>query len=141
MFKRILAAAVGIFLTGQIASASINAPAVLRDGPGGSGYPAPGPQNDGNLNSDGPGGSAGYADRPVLADDDGPGLGGGYISDDGPGLGGGYISDDGPGLGGGYIADGPGSSTPYLNDGPGSNVPYLMSWPAIFRDGPGGSGY
>jgi hypothetical protein len=131
MFKRILAAAVGIFLTGQIASASINAPTVLRDGPGGEGYPGPAVQNDGTLNSDGPGGSAGYADRPVLADDDdGPGLGGGYINDDGPGLGGGYINDDGPGLGGGYITD-----------GPGSNVPYLMSFPAIFRDGPGGSGY
>jgi len=118
MFKRILAAAVGIFLTGQIASASINAPTVLRDGPGGSGYPA-GPQNDGNLNSDGPGGSTPYvAALPTMFRDDGPGLGGGYINDDGPGLGGGYVTD-----------------------GPGSNVPYLMSFPNIFRDGPGGSGY
>jgi hypothetical protein len=73
----------------------------------------------------------------TVAEDDGPGLGGGYSTvaeDDGPGLGGGYSPadsgsetalDDGPGLGGGYAAcqpvtfinsDGPGGSTPYIID-------------------------
>jgi len=58
----------------------------------------------------------------TVADDDGPGLGGGYSPSD---AGSETALDDGPGLGGGYaacqpisfvVSDGPGSSTPYVID-------------------------
>jgi hypothetical protein len=51
----------------------------------------------------------------AVADDDGPGLGGGYVAadDDGPGLGGGYCAAGAPGT---IVMDGPGSSTPYVID-------------------------
>jgi hypothetical protein len=62
------------------------------DGPGGSGYPS-------NIAAS-------------TANDDGPGLGGGYVvADDGPGLGGGYACSPDCGA---FALDGPGGSTPYL---------------------------
>jgi hypothetical protein len=76
------------------------------DGPGGSGYPSNIAAS--TANDDGPGLGGGY----VVADDDGPGLGGGYVvADDGPGLGGGYACSPDCGA---FALDGPGGSTPYL---------------------------
>jgi hypothetical protein len=50
-----------------------------------------------------------------ILDEDGPGVGGGYLVDDGPGAGGGYLVDDGPGAGGGYLVDdGPGNGGGYF---------------------------
>ncbi len=90
------------------------------------------------FHADGPGGSGYCLTAHLAADDDGPGLGGGYASlvrkppvardDDGPGLGGGYaaslrlsheiVADSGPGN------DGYGKP---MSDGPGSNVPYALA--------------
>jgi hypothetical protein len=87
MLKRILAAAVGILMTGQLVSASVTTN-LFRDGPGGEGYPTP---SNGSLIAD-----------------DGPGLGGGYAPvTDGPGSSTPYVADHG-------LADGPGTNVPYV---------------------------